>query len=250
MTAQAPRVAASQVLSGEPASAGRRWLAWISLGAFVLFVIDSVLVLNAIPQTSVDLPLERAVQAFPWGPLTYLMTLTNATGGWPQYLLGAVAVVTMFIYERRAGMLLAIGAVASFLDSILKVSVQRHRPTADLVQVLSPNNGYSYASGHAVFFTWLFFMLAASLSPRLGPRGRIATWSVAAAVVFVACLGRVWAGAHWPSDVLGGFLLGISWAAFVLWLPERWLPSPSWRRRRTRARARVNSWLAWRNRLS
>ena len=54
----------------------------------------------------------------------------------------------------------------------------------------------------------------------------------------LTCLARVWAGDHWPSDVLGGVLLGIGWSAFVLWLPERWLPSPSFRWFGGRARAR------------
>jgi len=35
--------------------------------------------------------------------------------------------------------------------------------------------------------------------------------------------------------VIGGAMLGIGWSAFVLWLPERWLPSPSlkWFRERS-----------------
>jgi len=49
----------------------------------------------------------------------------------------------------------------------------------------------------------------------------------AAFVIVVACIGRVWAGAHWPTDVIGGFLLGLGWSAFILWIPEGWLPAPS-----------------------
>jgi membrane-associated phospholipid phosphatase len=231
-----PRAAAKQVLAGEPKQAARAWLGWISLAAFVLFVADTYVVLSGLVRSSFDIPVEHAVQAFPWGPLTCLMQLSNASGGLPQVLLGAGAIIAMFIYERRAGWLLALGAIASVLDSGLKASVQRHRPTADIVKILSPNSGYSYASGHAVFFTWLCFMLAASFAPRLNPRWRAVTWAAALAVIVVVCLGRVWAGAHWPSDVVGGFLLGLAWAAFVLWLPERWLPSPSWR------------WVPWRRR--
>jgi undecaprenyl-diphosphatase len=61
-------------------------------------------------------------------------------------------------------------------------------------------------------------------------------WALAVLLVFTACFGRVWAGVHWPSDVLGGFLLGLGWSAFVLWLPERWLPQPSRRWLRLGAR--------------
>jgi membrane-associated phospholipid phosphatase len=63
-------------------------------------------------------------------------------------------------------------------------------------------------------------------------------WLVALVVVILTLMARVWAGDHWPSDVLGGFLLGLGWSALILWLPERYLPSPSlgWVRRRRGSR--------------
>jgi len=154
-------------------------------------------------------------------------------------LAGAIAIIALFIYERRAGWLMLIGSVSSLIDNIIKLIVTRDRPcssvdaascsTLDLVHILTPASGYSYPSGHAVFFTWLSFMIAFALAPRVKPEFRPFLWIGAAMVIFLACLARVWAGDHWPSDVLGGFLLGIGWSAFVLWLPERWLPSPTFK---------------------
>jgi undecaprenyl-diphosphatase len=205
------------------------------LAALVLFAIDTALVMSGSLLHGFDVPVERAVQSVPWGPFTYLMTLTNMTAGLTQDVVGVVVVILLFAYERRAGMLMALGAVGSLLDQFTKVSIARHRPTADLVQILNPSNGFSYPSGHAVFFTWVYFMLAMSLAPKIPRRWRPLLWGLVGFLIFFACLGRVWAGVHWPSDVIAGFLLGIGWCAFVLWLPERWLPSPSWaiwRRRR------------------
>ncbi len=221
--------AVAEVLAGEPGRAARRWLGPLTLVAFALFCLNSVLVLSGASRAGFDVPIERAVHALPWGPLTYWMTLTNITGGLIQDLFGAAVVVALFLWDRRAGYLMALGAVGSLIDQVIKVSIQRHRPTADLVTILNPSSGYSYPSGHAVFFTWLCFMLAASISPRVRPRWRKWLWGGAGVVIFLACAGRVWAGAHWPTDVIGGFLLGLGWSAFILWLPERWLPSPSWR---------------------
>jgi membrane-associated phospholipid phosphatase len=80
-----------------------------------------------------------------------------------------------------------------------------------------------------VFFTWMSFMLAVAIAPKIRPTFRPVLWGLAILVIVLTCLARVWAGDHWPSDVLGGVLLGIGWSAFVLWLPERWLPSPTFR---------------------
>lgn len=235
--------AVGEILTGDPGPAARRWLGPVTVVAFLLFAITTVFVLSGVTRSAFDLPVERAVQSAPWGPLTYWMTLTNVTGGLIQDLAGAAVVIALFLWERRAGYLMALGALGSLIDQIVKVSVQRHRPTADLVAILNPSTGYSYPSGHAFFFTWLSFMLAAAVSPHVGSRWRIVVWSVAAIVVVLACIGRVWAGAHWPTDVMGGFLLGLGWSAFILWIPERWLPSPSrtWlpRRRDGSSRARA-----------
>ena len=221
---------ASQVASGRLNARTRRRLAWVSLGALLAFVVDTVVVVSGVFNRSFDQPVARAVQSVPWGPLGRLMDVTNSIAGWQQNAVGLAAVLGMLVYERRAGGLMALAAVGSLLDGLIKVSVGRHRPTPDLLLILNPASGYSFPSGHAVFFTWLYFMLAVAISPRLAPRWRAPLWSLAAALVCFACLGRVYAGVHWPTDVIGGFLLALSWSTFVLWLPERWLPSPHrWR---------------------
>src|SRR5258708_30159993 len=131
---------------------------------------------------------------------------------------------------------MATGAIPSLLANEIKVMPARHRPTPDLVHIVTPAPGFSYPSGHAVFFTWISFMLAFSIAPRIRPGYRWITWVAAAVAIVLGCMARVWAGAHWPSDVIGGVLLAIGWCSFVLWIPERWPPSPSsrWSGRRSR----------------
>jgi membrane-associated phospholipid phosphatase len=232
-----PKQAAAEVLAGRPGPTARRWLGPTALVVFVLFAIDTFLVVanDVLP---FDVPIARFIQQVNWGPLVYPMNLINASAGIWQVLIGLVAVVALFIFERRAGWLMLIGSISSLFDNIIKLIISRQRPPADLVHILSPTTGFSYPSGHAVFFTWMSFMIAVSIAPKIRPAYRPILWTIAALVVVLTCIARVWAGAHWPSDVLGGVLLGIGWSAFVLWLPERWLPSPSFRWFGGRARAR------------
>jgi membrane-associated phospholipid phosphatase len=223
-----PKQAAAEVFSGRPGPTARRWLGPTALVVFILFAIDTFLVVQnqVLP---FDVQIARFIQQINWGPVVYPMRLINASAGIWQVLLGAVAVVALFIFERRAGWLMLIGSISSLLDNIIKLIISRQRPPADLVHILSPTTGFSYPSGHAVFFTWMSFMIAISIAPKIRPSLRPLLWILAALVIVLTCLARVWAGDHWPSDVLGGVLLGIGWSAFVLWLPERWLPSPTFR---------------------
>jgi membrane-associated phospholipid phosphatase len=233
-----PKQAAAEVIAGRPGATARRWLGPTALVVFILFAIDTYLVV-ANQVLPFDVPIARFVQQLNWGPIVYPMQLINASAGIWQVLLGATAIVALFIYERRAGWLMLIGSISSLLDNIIKLLVSRQRPPADLVHILSPTTGFSYPSGHAVFFTWMSFMLAVSIAPKIRPSFRPILWALAAVVIVLTCISRVWAGDHWPSDVLGGVLLGVGWSAFVLWLPERWLPSPSFRW--FRGRRKVNA---------
>jgi membrane-associated phospholipid phosphatase len=225
--------AAREVASGRLGRPGRRALGVLCLVLTAAFLLDSVLVASLRP-LPFDLPLERLVQSIPWGPEAAAMRFTNWLGSSPfQYVLAVALVLGLGLLDLRAGWLMAIGSIASLLDNLVKLVFQRERPSSALVHVLQPAQGYSYPSGHAVYFTWLAFMLAFSLAPKVARRLRPLLWAAAGYVPVTACLGRVWAGAHWPSDVLGGFLLATAWATFVLWLPERWLPHPTvrWFRR-------------------
>jgi len=230
-----PKQAAAEVIAGRPGPTARRWLGPAALVVSVLFAIDTYLVV-ANQVLPFDVPIARFIQQLDWGPVVYPMELINASAGVWQVLLGAIAVVALFMLERRTGWLMLIGSLSSVFDNLIKLVISRQRPPADLVHILSPTTGFSYPSGHAVFFTWLSFMVAVSLAPKIRPGFRPILWAVAAIVIVLTCFARVWAGAHWPSDVVGGVLLAIGWSAFVLWLPERWLPAPTFRWFRGRAR--------------
>jgi membrane-associated phospholipid phosphatase len=232
-----PKQAASEVLAGRPGVAARRWLGSTVLVVFALFAIDTYLVVAQKLLVPFDIPIARFIQQINWGPVVYVFQLIDVSAGIWQVLIGAVAVVALFIFERRAGWLMLIGSLSSLFDNIIKLVISRQRPPADIVHILSPTTGFSYPSGHAVFFTWMSFMLAVIIAPKIRPAFRTILWIMAALVIVLTCLARVWAGDHWPSDVIGGVLLGVGWSAFVLWLPERWLPSPSFRWFRRRAQA-------------
>lgn len=224
--------AAREVAAGDPHDAARRWLGPLTVAVAIAFALDTYLVATR-PLLPFDIPVAVFVQSFPWGPLTWIFRAINETAGYPQGAVGVLAVVVLLAFERRAGYLMALGAVSSLIDNEIKVVMARHRPAPDLVHIITPAPGYSYPSGHAVFFTWLSFMLAFALAPHVRPRYRVLLWSGAALLIVLTCFARVWAGAHWPSDVAGGVLLGLGWSALVIWIPERWLPTPS------------RTWLSW-----
>jgi undecaprenyl-diphosphatase len=96
------------------------------------------------------------------------------------------------------------------LSNAVKYAVERVRPDAPPLHVLS---GPSFPSGHATAAAATWAAVALVLSRRSSPRMRAIFGGTAAGVAVAVACSRVFLGAHWTSDVIGGLLLGWTWFA-------------------------------------
>jgi undecaprenyl-diphosphatase len=105
------------------------------------------------------------------------------------------------------------------LNDLLKLAFGRPRP--DIVPHLREVLTLSFPSGHAMTSAVVFLTLGALLM-RLPTRTVTRIYCIGAAMLATALVGlsRVYLGVHYPSDVLAGWLIGLSWA-LLCWLVER-----------------------------
>jgi membrane-associated phospholipid phosphatase len=118
-------------------------------------------------------------------------------------------------HEWRPLILLAVavaGAVA--LYDIVKVLVGRPRPPPAIWIGHFP--AAAFPSGHATQTVAFYSLLAITLGAGRSPRVKLALWSAAVPVALVVGFSRIYLGAHWLTDVLGGYALGALWAAVVV----------------------------------
>ncbi len=137
---------------------------------------------------------------------------------WVEVVFGTVgmAIATvvlagaMFAKNHRRAAALTVGVMAATAVStaVLKLTVGRARPAwQDAEHLLSSK---SFPSGHAssvAAFAALVCVLVLMLVRRSGVRR--AAYVVAVLIVVLVCLDRVLLGRHYPSDVVGGVLLGL-----------------------------------------
>ena len=97
------------------------------------------------------------------------------------------------------------------LNAVLKDVFNRQRP--QLWEHRGQFAWAAYPSGHAIVGVAVFFMVARLLHRERGWR-----WPFvgAAALLTVSLYSRLYLGVHWPTDVIGGLLLGAAWLASVI----------------------------------
>ena len=136
-------------------------------------------------------------------------------------LFGVVAVaVLVYAGRRHEAVLLTVTMVGALvLENGLKFSFQRARPPPFFG---SEPLTYSFPSGHALFSLCFYggLAIAAARSVR---SGAIKTGIWLATVLLVLAIGgtRIYLGVHYPSDVLGGYLVAIAWISVVLIAEQR-----------------------------
>ncbi len=108
---------------------------------------------------------------------------------------------------------------------LLKHLVARPRPVTNGELALA--HGFSFPSGHALASA-LFYGSLALLLCCSNANNRIKTIGAVVLLfwIFLMAYDRVYLGVHYPSDVLGGFLLGIAWSCCSLALYLGFLKRP------------------------
>jgi undecaprenyl-diphosphatase len=151
--------------------------------------------------------------------IAFMQAISWIGGGTPRWVLvGLIAAAVRYWGGRRPALAIVAAVLfANIASSLLKAAFDRPRP--DLIAHLDHVSSASYPSGHATSAAALYLTLAL-LAPS---RWRRQAWTLAVLMVGLTGLSRVTLGVHWPSDIVGGILLGAAFALTAAWWaqPER-----------------------------
>ena len=185
-----------------------------------LALVSLAVLAHRVPFFAIDLTITRSVQSWqaPW--IELLLRPLNVLGFPPLvgFVYGTIVLVLFAAgarWEAVASGFATLGAAG--LNFLVKALVDRPRPPMDLVHVARDLPGSSFPAGHVLNFTafvgFLCFLAWVHLIPSW--RRAVLTGLLVAAMGLMG-VARIYAGEHWPSDVLGGYLLGIAWLAATI----------------------------------
>ena len=148
----------------------------------------------------------------------------TALGGNTILTLFALAVFGYLGLNQRwkDAVIIAISVIGGVIVSLLLKEVF-DRPRPDLVPHLSHTLTSSFPSGHSMLAAVTYLTLGA-LVAEMAERKRQIVYPLVVALLLTVMVGvsRVHVGVHWPTDVLGGWMMGAAWA-LLCWSVIRWL---------------------------
>jgi undecaprenyl-diphosphatase len=174
-----------------------------------------------------DVRVAQSIQSLRFaGMLAFMRAVSVIGNDWHPYALATVTILGLLIlrFRAEAGALAFSTAGSAILNGVIKTLIARPRPSTDLVTVVRDMESQSFPSGHVTFYVCYFgflFFAAYALLPKGSPARRLALFLLALPVLLVG-LSRVYLGAHWPSDTLGGYVFSGLWLGLSLHL-YRWL---------------------------
>ena len=139
--------------------------------------------------------------------------ITNFGGA--IFLIGVTILLIILIKNKKIGLsIFANLVIITGLNQLLKRILQRPRPTEFRIV---EETGYSFPSGHSMvsmaFYGYLIYLIYKYV------KNKYIKWSL---IVLLSCLivgigtSRIYLGVHYTSDVLGGFLISVSYLVIYI----------------------------------
>lgn len=202
-----------------PAARRRRFFVVLA-GSLLVAAVASVLVAAAISAATDGGPLPGDVAVARWieerlsvHSALWLGAVTSSAMVVPVLMVAAALAARVARWER------AVLAVATFAASKVIILAgwltwSRPRPGGVAGGEIIPEGMGSFPSGHSLQ-VWTVYGLLALWWARASDRGweRALAWVALVVGTVIVGAGRVRIGAHWPSDIVGGALLGGVWLA-------------------------------------
>ncbi len=185
----------------------------ICLFALIIsFVLLSLFVAHH-PVPAIDLKISLFIQKYHSDLMDKVMLAISFFGELPFSLLMVVVVAAIFYFfkfKREAYFITSI-LLSGLIILGIKNIIDRPRPTEFYVRLVEINRFQSFPSGHVLSYVLFFgFMIVLMRTLKNIPKmtRNIVTY-ISAFYMATIAFSRIYLGAHWFTDTLGGFILGL-----------------------------------------
>ncbi len=192
---------------------------------FIIAFIALAIVVGNHPINNFDISISKFVQQFHHPKLDQVMVWISAFGNVSIAFVSMIITATLFFifkYKREAILVIAI-SFTGLITFSLKRLFNRPRPTDEYVTIIESYKNNSFPSGHTlsyvVFFGFIIFLMRQLKNIPGYLRNTITCF---ACFMFIfGPISRIYLGAHWCTDILGGVLIGLVYLNVLIFYYKR-----------------------------
>ena len=170
----------------------------------------------------------HTLQALHSPPFDHVMVFITGMGD-IRLLAGLVLLTAIYLFITRQYLALW-HWLAAFIFPLLLVEILKQFYALPRPPGIEMLQDYAYPSGHATLATATYGFLAILLARDVRSAYRLALYISASLLILLIAFSRLYLGAHWLTDVIGGMLLGLAWAALLGIAYRRHAPAQYFRR--------------------
>lgn len=195
----------------------------LSIVALSIFIILGLMVRNSSEGILFDVALLEYIHSYTNPLVLNIMKFISFIGS-GYFLVPVLTLAILYTLIKKKyyiTKLLLVSSLGSWvLNYILKFLINRTRP---LDFFLVQQGGLSYPSGHSMvsMSMYLTFAYLICREEYFNDKKKI-VYAVAIADVLLMGISRMYLGVHWPTDIIGGFIMGyIFFQAIVATIKEK-----------------------------
>ena len=191
----------------------RRTLLLYFLGLILLGFILLTTTILFFPYSYIDREFSEEVQEHAHPVLDTIMKGISVFGYVPLSIIMAaiISLIFYFFKYKKEAVFVLLTLLSGIVSAGTKLLINRPRPTKDLVRIVEKAESQSFPSGHVLFYIVFFgFLTFLMFQLKTIPKGiRLLVGFFSLTLIFTVPFSRVYLGAHWFTDVVGGSLIGI-----------------------------------------
>ncbi|MCZ4243554.1 phosphatase PAP2 family protein [Pedobacter punctiformis] len=190
----------------------RNTLIAILILLIVAFTLLSIFIAHH-PILLFDIDISVFIQKYHSDFLDKVMLAISIFGEIPFSLVSVLVVAGIFYFKKykREALYIALILFSGLIILGIKNMINRPRPTAFYVRLVEVNRFQSYPSGHVLSYVLFFGFLIILMNTlnNIPKATRLILTYISGFLIITIAISRIYLGAHWFTDTLGGFLLGL-----------------------------------------